>query len=270
MSYTRRIIMAQKGVSNDMAEVYAYAQSVGITPQQVNAALANKPATIREKLIAWKYLLHSLVDTGYTPWLKGDGVAYINTGIVPNNGYAMEIKFLETEDSKCLVGSRATKDDNGFILGYRSAGENYIYRAYGGSSTRFRITFNYLNSVCTLALLPYVSNNRDMVVVKANSSSVHTLVPDTFTNPKQIYLYTWNNNDVPDSRTSLAKVEYLKIWQGYDTGNRREVWHAAPYLNNGTYGMLDLVTGTFYGSAVSNGLFTYVLEDANGNQVNLQ
>lgn len=52
MGMFRKLLMvaamqSQQGETGDMTEVYAYAQSVGITPQQVDAALADKPAIIK-------------------------------------------------------------------------------------------------------------------------------------------------------------------------------------------------------------------------------
>lgn len=258
MSYTRRIIMAQKGVSNDMTEVYAYAQSVGITSQQVDAALADKPAIIREKLIVWKYLLHSLVDTGYTPWLKGDGVAYINTGVIPKTNSTITFRIEPASSSQIIMGARVnTVDiDNSYMIvsnSNRIRGDWYACNknVYSSSLTR--------NDVCTVSAGVIYING------VLNNSYSRTKAECNY----PIYLFFGNTRSTLNTSNVFTGGINHVILDGTINGVDGSC-HFVPYLDNGSYGMLDLVTGSFYGSAAPNGLFTYVLEDTNGNQVNLQ
>lgn len=259
MSYTRRIIMAQKGVSNDMTEVYAYARSVGITSQQVDAALADKPTQIRQKLIAWKYLIHSLVDTGYTPWLQGDGVAYIETDITPVPSSSLDIVFRVGASAGFLCGARARGTSTQWYVVYiesrRVRGDWASGAQKNISSTQYPV-----NSKVTLyeAAGIAVVNGTEYTYANVNKEACDY----------PFYIYANNDGGSAHSLIFNNRISSVKL-----SGNRNSVavtGHFVPYLDNGTYGMLDLVSGNFYGSAAANGLFTYVLEDANGNQVNLQ
>lgn len=262
----RNLLMQKQGQqSNDLAEVYAYADSIGVTPQQVDSAIGNNTA-LRERLIAWKYLLHSLIDTGYTPWIVGNKISYINTHVVPAQGYAMEINVKETTDRRTLVGSRASATKSCFLFGYVED-KTKLHCGYGGEQSLVNTSVQLLRLKHKIKLSPSVNNHTAELYI--DDAKVADLTIGELDNAKEIYLFAWNQNDVAiGSQLSVANINYLKIWSGY-LNNQEKILHFVPYCDNGTYGMLDLVTGTFYGSAVPNGLFTYVLEDSNGNQVNI-
>lgn len=257
MSMLRNLLMQKQGQqSNDLAEVYAYADSIGVTPQQVDAALADKPAIIREKLIAWKYLLHSLVDTGYTPWLQGDGVAYIETDITPKLDSYARFRIIphSTSGTQTILGAKGDSSKN--------------YYAIGVVASRLR-GYWYDNSSRPITTL---TKNNDYTVtageVRQDGVTILTAVVEKTECSYPFYIFACNERGKLQNGTITNKsINYIEV-----SGLRNSVEvtsHFVPYSNNGVYGMLDLVTGTFYGSAVPNGLFTYILEDANGNAVNI-
>lgn len=253
----RNLLMQKQGQqSNDLAEVYAYADSIGITPQQVDAALADKPAIIREKLIAWKYLLHSLLDTGYTPWLKGDGVAYIETDITPVPSSYVDIHFTIEAGGAFVCGARGTSTSQRYIFYMASrklrndwaSGEQNNYPKQYAAGTPVQVY-----EVAGYGVVDGVEYTFDNVSRKAYDG--------------HILIYTLNDRGSVRTEKYAGKISSVKF-----SGLRNSVAvtsHFVPCSNNGTYGMLDLVTGTFYGSAAPNGLFSYVLEDSNGNAVNI-
>lgn len=256
MSMFRSLLMQkQRQQSNDLAEVYAYADSIGVTPQQVDAALADKPAIIREKLIAWKYLLHSLVNTGYTPWLITEGVAYINTNIIPTVNTIVEVKSYQTKNLSFIIGSRY----NTFGFGRTTKNSMQMF-----SGTTITVS-NLPNMFATHTIRFFINNvtNKGELYIDGTKYGEED---NTFVSSTQpLFLYEMNNNGsargwcVEDTR-----INYAEIMDG-----QSRVGYFVPYLDNGEYGMLDLVSGNFYGSAAQNGLFTYILEDSNENAVNL-
>lgn len=263
MSYTRRIIMAQQGETDDMTEVYAYAQSVGITPQQVDAALANKPSIIKEKLIAWKYLLHSLVDTGYTPWLQGDGVAYIDTGMTLNSSpITIRCKSIGVDytNENDIVGSYHITGNCAFVLG-NSVDGYFVYTNRNSKRKDVNIvdTHTTTGTACDVEVILDMTNG----VKTMNVNGYETTGSMTYDSSIP-YPTTHIFNGTTKAHPFKGYISYIEIVSG--NTNAKFV----PYCDNGSCGMLDLVIGTFYGSAVPNGLFSYVLEDANGNQVNIQ
>ena len=253
--------MSQQNSDIDMAEVYAYADSIGVTPQQVDAAIGNNTA-LRERLIAWKYLLHSLVNTGYTPWLQGDGVAYINTGIIPNSNIGYEIKYYAAGRFTMFGARTGGSGAYGYICRIQDAKKLQI-----AQGTTIIAVSNYnLTDKHTIAIQPN-GNNFEVVL---DGNIIYTDAAGSNTISYQTTLFAENRTTTPYiMHTNGNKLSSVKCWSNYGAANESLERHFVPYLDNGEYGMLDLVTGTFYGSAVQNGLFTYILEDSNGNQVNI-
>lgn len=255
-------MQSQQSETGDMTEVYAYAQSVGITSQQVDAALADKPAQIREKLIAWKYLLHSLVDTGYTPWLKGDGVAYIDTGMTVNSSpITLRCKSIGVDytNENNIVGSYHINSNCAFVLG-NAVGGYFVYTNRNNKRKDDNIvdTHTTTGTACDVEVILNMTNG----VKTMNVNGYETTGSMTY-DSNIPYPTTHIFNGTTRAHPFKGYLSYIEIMSG--NTNAKFV----PYLNNGSYGMLDLVTGTFYSSAVPNGLFTYVLEDSNGNAVNI-
>lgn len=256
MSMFRSLLMQkQRQQSNDLAEVYAYADSIGVTPQQVDAALADKPAIIREKLIAWKYLIHSLINTGYTPWLKGDGVAYIETDITPVSSSYVDIHFTIETGGAFICGARGTSSQRYVIyVANRYVRNDWASGAQNNYPTRFAAgTPIQVYEVAGYGAVDGVEYTFDNVSRSAYGDP--------------LLIYTIYDKGSVRTEKYAGKISSVKF-----SGLRDSVavtGHFVPYLDNGSYGMLDLVTGTFYGSAVPNGLFAYILEDSNGNTVNL-
>lgn len=247
MGMFRHLLMAvgqgsSTNVDADLSEVYSYANTFGISRSAVNAKITEKPF-LRSRLIAWKYLLHSLFNTGYTPWLKGDGVAYIDTGIVPTN--------TDIIDSKIKVDDVSS---NRIFWGMRQSGNwdsydyNQLYANRNGR--RFIVTYGGTENVVDKGV-----NIGDVITTRI---SVANYVPSNIQYSYSYYLLAMNNKGAVANKS----FDSISHWQ---VNNKKFV----PYLDNGKYGMLDLVSGNFYGSAAANGRFSYELWDSNNNVVNI-
>lgn len=266
MGMFRNLLMQQTLAANDLTEVYAYAAQYNVTAAQVDAIIAEQPA-MRDRLIAWKYLIHSLANTGCTPYLVGNGVSYINTEVLPEQGSDMEVVFICNEASKCMIGSRSGTKNNGFVFGYFAA-ENKAYIAYGGASNPYTFT----NSVRNPQKHTILITGSSPATITLDASETLSITTKTFSAFYPVYIYTWNNSDVADSRiaTSKTKISYVRITTrtpDANTGVKPNKYYGVPYCQNGIYGMLDLTTDTFKASAVQNGLFGYELRDSNNNVV---
>lgn len=268
MSTFRNLLMQQTLAANDLTEVYAYAAQYNVTAAQVDAIIAEQPA-MRDRLIAWKYLIHSLANTGCTPYLLGDGTAYINTEVLPEQGSDMEVAFICNEANKCMIGGRDTAYENGFIFGYFSA-VNKAYVAYGGRSSVCTFTNSVRNSQKHTILITGGST----ATITLDASETLSITTGTFTAFFPVFIYTWNTRSGADSRiaTSATKISYVRITTGTpnaNTGVKPNKYYGVPYCQNGIYGMLDLTTDTFKASAVQNGLFGYELRDSNNNTITI-
>lgn len=268
MGMFRNLLMQQTLAANDLTEVYAYAAQYNVTAAQVDAIIAEQPA-MRDRLIAWKYLIHSLANTDCTPYLVGDGAGYINTEVLPEQGSDMEVVFICNEASKCMIGSRTDNRNDGFIFGnFPAANKSYI--AYGGRSN----VCTFTNSVRNPQKHTILITGSSPATITLDASETLSISTGTFTSFFPVYIYTWNNSDGADERiaTSATKISYVKITTGTpdaNTGVKPNKYYGVPYCQNGIYGMLDLTTDTFKASAVQNGLFGYELRDSNNNVITL-
>lgn len=266
MGMFRNLLMQQTLAANDLTEVYAYAAQYNVTAAQVDAIIAEQPA-MSDRLIAWKYLIHSLANTGCTPYLVGNGVSYINTEVLPEQGSDMEVVFICNEANKCMVGSRTDNRNDGFIFGNFPA-TNKSYIAYGGASNPYTFTNSVRNSQKHTILIVGGSP----ATITLDASETLSITTKTFSAFFPVYIYTWNSGGAADSRiaTSATKISYVKITTrtpDTNTGIKPNKYYGVPYCQNGIYGMLDLTTDTFKASAVQNGLFGYELRDSNNNVV---
>lgn len=242
--------------SNDLAEVYAYADSIGVTPQQVDAAIGNN-TSLRERLIAWKYLLHSLVNTGYTPWLQGDGVAYINTGVIPKTNSTITFRIKPTSFTQLVMGARNDTSDksSSYMIVIRNTSIRGDWFGNSASLNSSAITYN---DICTVSA--------GVVYINGVLDKSYSITKTVCNYP--MYLFLGNTNSVVNTSNVFTGAINHVILDGTINGIDGSR-HFVPYCDNGTYGMLDLVSNTFFGSAAQNGLFSYELLDSNNNVVNI-
>ena len=247
----KELLLANQASNNDdLSEVYAYANSIGVTPQQVDSAIGNN-TVLRERLIAWKFLIHSLVNTGYTPWLVGDGAAYIDTGQAFSINFQIKLRTQSTYRHR-IMG--CYKNYLWWQLYVNEDGEGLgLQLGNGENSNKAAGIYNasILNSQPVVVTCEG-ANNR--ALINGKISKIYYDVDTTYNN----YLFARNNSGTADSFCH-GEISY------YISSNQ----HFVPYCDNGTYGMLDLVSNTFFASEVQNGLFSYRLEDSNGNAVNI-
>lgn len=260
--------MQQTLAANDLTEVYAYAAQYNVTSEQVDAIIAERPA-MRDRLIAWKYLIHSLANTGCTPYLVGNGVSYINTEVLPEQGSDMEVVYICNENNKAMLGSRTDRSNNGFVFGFFYE-EDKGYLAYGGSTYKY----TFANSIRNTQKHTVLITGGSPATITLDSSEPSSITTKTFTSFFPVFIYTLNTRGVADNRiaTSATKISYVKITTATpdaNTGIKSNKYYGVPYCQNGVYGMLDLTTDTFKASAVQNGLFSYELRDSNNNTITI-
>lgn len=273
MSTFRNLLMQQQKTASDLAEVYDYASTYGITSAQIDTLVEQKPA-LRSRLIAWKYLVHSLFDTGCTPYLCGDGVAWIDTGIYSQNGIIAELDCIVTQRAVPIFGCRELNattvngvkinNPNTIYTALVAAVNNY-YTTYYGSVNAIKNTLSDSSFVTTRH--KYKVSNEGAYYDGTKFSTFDSSLA-VFTIALPIYLYTIADYDGTNistdykNRFSQAKICRFKL-----STSSEDLFDAVPYCDNGVYGMLDLTTDTFKASAVQNGLFGYELRDSNNNTI---
>lgn len=259
-----RMMGQSSGIDADLSEVYSYANTFGITRQQVNAKIVEKPF-LRSRLIGWKYLIHSLFDTGYTPWIKGDGVAYFIVPIKPNvDSYAEIVIKGDIPNTRLLLGCRYGSSNDAIYVKTRhliSINNNCI--RYDWVNNDFYNSYSVpLPQKTKIKVAKGLLAINDVTIV--NNPNVDKTTPDV-----NFAIFTCNNAN--GATTSYQYDGYFNrvVITGDIAPNVNGSVNLVPYLNNGEYGMLDLVSGNFYGSAVANGRFSYELWDENNNAVNI-
>jgi len=240
-------------------EVRDYASKLGVLDALNEYCCEHKDmiAYINE----WKYVIHSLVDTGYTSWLKGDGVAYIDTECYPTLEDEMDFTFnLPVFERSGLLGSGyAYNSSDTFMFGFWS---NHCMGYIGGTNNK---------SLCSTSL--------GVINVKANINGANSYAQNfngSFTNengltisetPRSYYLFKCNTANKDLQNPSKVCIKNFSLVQDGNSINY------IPYYDtkSRTFGMLDTLDTNaktrFHASANLTGEFTWSLTDASGSDV---
>lgn len=211
----------------------------------------------QEYLTQWKVEGNSYVYTETYPddvvlpngykrckYLEFHGTEYINSGIVNRSDIGFSLDLSTTSDGKTIIGARSSIND-GVVFGcnYVDENTNYTPIAYGS------YTIGYANKIIA-------DGSRHNIVLdwqqaKIDSYSFGITRGDTF--PQlSIYIGTWNNNNVPDSKMFVGKIYSVVLY--CNDGN---LFYGIPCLDNNNVPCLyDAVSGTSFYNA-GTGTFGY-------------
>ena len=166
-------------------------------------------------------------------YIEGTGTQHINTEVKTKQSLKIECIFSGKKVSTLLFGARKTARLDGLAWGFNNT--DYAFSGFGGSTQKNNTTVN-------------TTDGKKHTVVLSNEvytiDDVNQSLPNrgTFSNFYDIYLFTWNNANVVDTRKFKGKVYNFKI---YD--NNVLIRDMIPVLaKNGVACMYDKVNKEFY------------------------
>lgn len=254
-----QLMMSWLKTATQQAIIAAFGAEEGIaviskTNDYLNAIAATDP-TRAQQLSAFinedPLLVCSLVETSKVRTLDGDGVAYINTGIYAETNTGFDVSLITTDNNNNTCG----------MLSGSSRGNDAGLELYYWNRV-WQIISN--NTIATG--VPVVVGNQYRIIRLGEDWSVYengaekangTKAMVTYTSNTPIFLYCLNRGN---SVSYQGKPRYIyatiKQYRGDD------IAHFIPHLRpNGESGMLDILTGTFYPNANTEGAFTIALTD---------
>ena len=182
-------------------------------------------------------IAYSLVEGIGTRWLLSSGESYIATTIIPTYDLCAEVKVIFS-GAKWLYGSRKTN-------------VNHFGCLYGGSA----LQFDYGTTRHDHSYSPIVMGSEYILKQEINHCYVNgvenTFARQDVTYSYPLYLFALNREGTLVANSNATKITYERF---YRDGTNIALF--VPYKKNGAMGMIDLLTGTFYGNANSSGSFT--------------
>lgn len=183
-------------------------------------------------------------------YLQGDGVAYIETGIIAssNTKFEIEVNVQSASGSIGIIGARTGTYTDNLIAYYGSGGDNAWNWRYG---TQLK---NFSHGGATGDFTVSNIDNVNVLVVSGSGSGTGNVSAnaETFTSV-ELYLFCWNKDDGTVGGVEYSdklKIKKCKIWSG-DTLVRNYI-----PVRVGTTGYLyDRVSRTLFGNAASSGAF---------------
>lgn len=180
-------------------------------------------------------LMMSIKRKEYTEleYIEGTGTQHINTEVKTKQSLKIECIFNGNQVSTLLFGARKTASLDGLAWGFNNA--YYAFSGFGGSTQKNNTTVNTIDG------------NKHIIVLSNEVytiDNVNQILPNrgTFTEFYNIYLFTWNNANVADTRKFKGKVYNFKI---YD--NDKLIRDLIPVLDkNNIACMYDKVNKKFY------------------------
>ena len=190
-------------------------------------------------------LIVSLVEVGKVRWLVGDNVARIELGTMTLTAEAeIEADIMATKNGwNTPFGLNSWS--NGYGIFYN---QDYTIRPWWANN-------NY-NS--TIAGCTWAEDTRSHIKMKAgyfeNNGTV--FYNQTITKTNQTAMFYLYRCGVSSNffKGGLGAVRLQDKSQGVD-------FHLAPFIRNGENGMLDILSGTFYPNANTQGSFTIAITD---------
>ena len=194
-------------------------------------------------------LVCSLVETSKTRWLVGDGKAYINTGVGLQYPVRSRSKImLQTTGSYSIASSRNNNGNSRMYLIFFDTSRWCLPKG-GEWTVGTSVVANKEYSV-------------DVSIDTANYKMIVNGVAEQVTaappvSSQSIYLFARNNISTIDSLAPTGtKLAYITIEQESKNAN-----FIPMQRTDGTCGMLDIISGTFYPNANTQGSFTIALTD---------
>ena len=181
-------------------------------------------------------LVTSLVETSKVRTLDGDGFAYINTNFKPTADIPFEIvyhSYFVKNSTRQIEGWNENQwwgiNGNGSSFGQNGSGSAFVE--------------GELNEI----VISYSGTGNTPISLNGNRAGNPGFVSTDF---HAFHINGWNNECMRDRRCDIKIVE--------GTTTVREMY---PFIRNGENGMLDIISGTFYPNANTEGSFTIALTD---------
>lgn len=193
-------------------------------------------------LLPKEYSLHS--------FLRSDGVAYIDTGVVPDNTIEFETKLLihtPVKSGTSAFGCWQAWNSSGFTICFG----DYI-------SYRFPVNFDAGFSTSSGVDIGVQKEQLGTLSLKGNTVNWSEGTSATFSRNKQnpghysIYIFAMNAGGHAQEH-SIIDVYHFRLWLG---GVLLRNFVPAKRKSDGVCGLYDLVTETFFTDATSKGVFT--------------
>ena len=166
-------------------------------------------------------------------YIEDTGTQHINTEVKTKQSLKIECIFSGNQVSTLLFGARKTASLDGLAWGFNNT--DYAFSGFGGSTKKNNTTVNTIDGKKHTVVL----SNEVYTIDDVNQSLPNR---GTFSNFYDIYLFTWNNANVADTRKFKGKVYNFKI---YD--NNVLIRDMIPVLDkNGIACMYDKVNKEFY------------------------
>lgn len=166
-------------------------------------------------------------------YIEGTGTQHINTEVKTKQSLKIECIFSGNQLSTLLFGARKTASLDGLAWGFNNT--YYAFSGFGGSTQKNNTTVNTIDGKKHTVVL----SNEVYTIDDVNQSLPNR---GTFSNFYDIYLFTWNNANVVDTRKFKGKVYNFKI---YD--NNVLIRDMIPVLDkNNIACMYDKVNKEFY------------------------
>ena len=166
-------------------------------------------------------------------YIEGTGTQHINTEVKTKQSLKIECIFSGNKVSTLLFGARKTASLDGLVWGFNNT--DHAHSGFGGSTKQNSTTINTIDGKKHTVVL----SNEVYTIDDVNQSLPNR---GTFSNFYDIYLLTWNNANVADTRKFKGKVYNFKI---YD--NNVLIRDMIPVLDkNNVACMYDKVNSKFY------------------------
>lgn len=197
-------------------------------------------------------LIVSLVEVGKVRGLKGDGVAYINSGYRTTSGVPFEIIY---HSVFVKFTSRQIEGWNsGQWWGIPANGTKFGQNANGATWSEGAL--NEIN-------ISYSGSGGTPIKLNGTASGTPGFASVEF---HAFHIVGWNNECMRDIRADITIKERgadVRQMIPFKLGTPRTAEQCYPQkaCAAGTCGMIDLLTGTFYPNANTSGAFTIELTD---------
>lgn len=136
-------------------------------------------------------------------YIESTGTQHINTEVKTKQSLKIECIFSGNQVSTILFGARKSASLDGLTWGFNNT--NYAFSGFGGSTQENNTTVNTVDGEKHTVVL----SNEVYTIDDVNQSLPNR---GTFSDFYDIYLFTWNNANVADTRKFKGKVYNFKIY----------------------------------------------------------
>lgn len=179
-------------------------------------------------------LVTSLVETSKTRWLKSDGKARIQTSVVTTLQTSAELHFMTGSISGALMG-----------------GNNWSANSWLTQYSNNTIRWHWASAVLNPPIAAYTEYHATFAANYINLNGVERTGSGASKVGEMVELFYCKPSGCD---SSIAKATFKE--------GEQIVGEYVPYLTpDGTCGMLDIISGTFYPNANTAGSFTIALTD---------